>query len=209
MNIFERLKDASHSFVTIPAREPASYCRALAQRRHSGNVEDRPEPRILLDQRTNGVFEVGLAIEVDGHLQIWLKVVMHGLAISDEKELAQVRDAVTAMMSMDDALASVIGDIDVLSGRSAEQEALSTKMSATTDAIADNVKAYSTSVLETSASIEEMVLSIKETSSNIEALATSTEQSAMASQQASAIIAASLIYHAAMRDEKLPRKPHR
>ena len=40
---------------------------ALAQRRHAGARKDRPQPRILPDQRGNGVVKVGLAVEVDGH----------------------------------------------------------------------------------------------------------------------------------------------
>ena len=47
---------------------------ALPQRRHARELEDRLQPRVLLDQRVDGVFEVGLAVEVDGH---WY--VMRGL----------------------------------------------------------------------------------------------------------------------------------
>ena len=40
---------------------------ALPQRRHACQLEDRLEPFILLDQRADGVVEVGLGVEVDGH----------------------------------------------------------------------------------------------------------------------------------------------
>ncbi|GFE59998.1 methyl-accepting chemotaxis protein [Geobacter sp. AOG2] len=114
-----------------------------------------------------------------------LKLVMHGLAISDEKELFQVRDAVAAMESMDGAFASVIGDIDELSGRSAEQESLSTKMSTTTDGIADNINQYSSFVIETSSSIEQMVRAIREIADNIRGLSASTEETVFSINQIS------------------------
>lgn len=60
-------------------------------------------------------------------------------------------------------------------------------MSATTDTIAENIKDYSSSVLETSASIEEIALSIKETTNNIEALAVSTEQTSSSINQINAV----------------------
>jgi len=114
-----------------------------------------------------------------------LKVVMHGLSISDEKELLQVRDAVAAMESMDGAFASVIGDIDELSGRSAEQESLSTKMSTTTDGIADNISQYSNFVIEASSSIEQMVRAIREIADNIRGLSASTEETVSSINQIS------------------------
>ncbi len=40
---------------------------ALPQRRHAREFEDRLEPLVLLDQRVDGVFEVGLGVEMDGH----------------------------------------------------------------------------------------------------------------------------------------------
>ena len=40
---------------------------ALPQRRHARQLEDRLQPHVLLDQRVDGVFEIGLAVEVDGH----------------------------------------------------------------------------------------------------------------------------------------------
>ncbi len=114
-----------------------------------------------------------------------LKVVLHGLTISDEKELVQVRDAVAAMVSMDGAFASLIGDIDELSGRSAEQESLSTKMSATTDGIADNISQYSSFVIEASSSIEQMVRAIREIADNIRGLSASTEETVSSINQIS------------------------
>ena len=114
-----------------------------------------------------------------------LKVVIHGLTISDEKELVQVRDAVAAMVSMDGAFASLIGDIDELSGRSAEQESLSTRMSATTDGIADNIGQYSSFVIEASSSIEQMVRAIREIADNIRWLSASTEETVSSINQIS------------------------
>jgi methyl-accepting chemotaxis protein len=114
-----------------------------------------------------------------------LKVVIHGQTISDEKELVQVRDAVAAMVSMDGAFASLIGDIDELSGRSAEQESLSTRMSATTDGIADNIGQYSSFVIEASSSIEQMVRAIREIADNIRGLSASTEETVSSINQIS------------------------
>jgi methyl-accepting chemotaxis protein len=114
-----------------------------------------------------------------------VKVVMLGLTIGDEKELVQVREAVAAMVSMDGAFASLIGDIDELSGRSAEQESLSTRMSATTDGIADNIGQYSSFVIEASSSIEQMVRAIREIASNIRGLSGSTEETVSSINQIS------------------------
>jgi methyl-accepting chemotaxis protein len=58
-------------------------------------------------------------------------------------------------------------------------------MSATTDAIAENINQYSSFVLETSSSIEEMTRAIKETADNIRGLSTSTEQTVSAITQIS------------------------
>jgi methyl-accepting chemotaxis protein len=114
-----------------------------------------------------------------------LKVVIHGLNISDEKELVQVRDAVAAIVSMDGAFASLIGDIDELSGRSAEQESLSTRMSATADGIADDISQYSSFVIEASSSIEQMVRAIREIADNIRGLSASTEETVSSINQIS------------------------
>jgi methyl-accepting chemotaxis protein len=119
------------------------------------------------------------------HAEKNLKVVIHGLSISDEKELVQVRDAVTAMETMNSAFALVIGEIDELSGRSAEQAELSAKMSATTDTIANNINQYSGFVIETSGSIEQMASAIRETANNIRGLSASTEQTVSSINQIS------------------------
>ena len=74
----------------------------------------------------------------------------------DNQEVAQVNDAVRAMENMNEAFSTVIAEIDELSGRTEERASISAEMSATTDAIADNINQYSTFVLETSSSIEEM-----------------------------------------------------
>ena len=114
-----------------------------------------------------------------------LKVIIHNLISGDDKEVAQVRDAVNAMESMNKAFATVIAEIDELSGRTEERASISAEMSATTDAIAENINQYSSFVLETSSSIEEMTRAIKETADNIRGLSTSTEQTVSAITQIS------------------------
>jgi methyl-accepting chemotaxis protein len=59
-------------------------------------------------------------------------------------------------------------------------------MSATTDAIAENINQYSSFVIETSSSIEQMARAIRETADNIRALSSSTEQTVSAINQISA-----------------------
>jgi methyl-accepting chemotaxis protein len=59
-------------------------------------------------------------------------------------------------------------------------------MSATTDAIAENINQYSSFVLETSTSIEEMARAARDTADNIRGLAVYTEQTASAIHQISA-----------------------
>jgi methyl-accepting chemotaxis protein len=114
-----------------------------------------------------------------------LKDVIHGLSISDEKELVQVREAAAAMVSMDGAFASLIGDIDELSERSAEQESLSTRMSANINGTADNISQYSSFVIEVSSSIEQMVCAIREIADNIRWLSASTEETVSSVNQIS------------------------
>lgn len=115
-----------------------------------------------------------------------LKVIIHNLISGDDKEVAQVQDAVIAMESMNRAFATVISEIDELSGRTEERASISAEMSSTTDAIAENINQYSSFVLETSSSIEEMTRAIKETADNIRGLSTSTEQTVSAITQISA-----------------------
>jgi methyl-accepting chemotaxis protein len=115
-----------------------------------------------------------------------LKLIIHNMLTGDDKEVAQVRDAVIAMESMKKAFATLIAEIDDLSGRTEERASISAEMSATTDAIAENINQYSSFVLETSSSIEEMARSAKETAENIRGLSISTEQTASAILQISA-----------------------
>lgn len=105
-----------------------------------------------------------------------LKLSMHNWSTGDEKEASQVRDAVTAMERLNDAFSMVIAEIGELSGRTEDRASISTQMSATTDAIAENINQYSNFVIETSSSIEQMACATRETAENIRALATSTEQ---------------------------------
>ncbi len=105
-----------------------------------------------------------------------LKLTIHTWSTGDEKETARVRDAVAAMERLNSGFSQVIVEIDELSGRTEERASISTQMSATTDAIAENINQYSNFVLETSSSIEEMARATRETAENIRALSTSTEQ---------------------------------
>ncbi len=114
-----------------------------------------------------------------------LKVIIHSLMTGDEKEIAQVRDAVVAMESMNSSFSLVIVELDELSGRAEERAAISGEMSATTDAIAENINQYSTFVIETSSSIEQMARAISETAANIRGLSASTEQTVSSINQIS------------------------
>jgi methyl-accepting chemotaxis protein len=105
-----------------------------------------------------------------------LKLTMHNWSTGDEKETARVRDAVSAMELLHTAFSKVILEIDELSGRTEERASISTQMSATTDAIAENINQYSNFVIETSSSIEEMARATRETAENIHALSISTEE---------------------------------
>lgn len=109
-------------------------------------------------------------------VQDTLKLTMHNWSTGDEKEAVRVRDAVAAMGRLNSAFTQVISGIDELSGRTEERASISTQMSTTTDAIAENINQYSTFVIETSSSIEEMARATRETAGNIRALSTSTEQ---------------------------------
>ena len=115
-----------------------------------------------------------------------LKLIIHNLITGDNQEVDQVRDAVVAMENMKDAFSTVIDEIDELSGRTEERASISAEMSATTDAIAENINQYSSFVLETSSSIEEMARATRETAGNIRGLSISTEQTASAIHQISA-----------------------
>lgn len=115
-----------------------------------------------------------------------LKQIIHNMITGDNQEVAQVKDAVIAMENMKDAFSKVIHEIDELSGRTEERASISAEMSATTDAIAENINQYSSFVLETSSSIEEMARAARETADNIRGLAISTEQTASAIHQISA-----------------------
>lgn len=114
-----------------------------------------------------------------------LKRIIHNMITGDNQEVAQVRDAVSAMENMKDAFSTVIAEIDELSGRTEERASISAEMSATTDAIAENINQYSSFVLETSSSIEEMARAARETADNIRGLSISTEQTASAIHQIS------------------------
>jgi methyl-accepting chemotaxis protein len=105
-----------------------------------------------------------------------LKLAMHNWSTGDEKEMVRVSDAVAAMELLNSAFSQVITEIEELSGRTEDRASISTEMSATTDAIAENINQYSNFVLETSSSIEEMARATRETAVNIKALSISTEE---------------------------------
>lgn len=105
-----------------------------------------------------------------------LELTVQSWSTGDVKETAQVRDAVAAMERLNGAFSNVITEIDELSGRTEERAAISTEMSASTDAIAENINQYSNFVIETSGSIEEMARTTRETARNIRDLSESTEQ---------------------------------
>jgi len=109
-----------------------------------------------------------------------LKLIIHSMITGDNQEVAQVRDAVVAMENMKNAFSTLINEIDELSSRTEDRASISAEMSATSDAIAENINRYSSFVLETSNSIEEMARAARETAGNIRGLASSTEQTASA-----------------------------
>lgn len=105
-----------------------------------------------------------------------LKLIINSMMSGDEKEVAQVRNAAAAMENMNKAFSSVIAEMDELCVRTEERASISAQMSATNDAIAENISQYSTFVIEASSSIEEMTHAIRETADNIGGLSVSTEQ---------------------------------
>jgi methyl-accepting chemotaxis protein len=115
-----------------------------------------------------------------------LKLIIHNMITGDDKEVAQVGDAVRVMEGMKQAFSTVIAEIDELSSRTEERASISAEMSAATDAIAENISQYSSFVLETSSSIEKVTRAARETANNIRGLSISAEQTASAIQQISA-----------------------
>lgn len=105
-----------------------------------------------------------------------LESTVQSWSTGDVKETARVRDAVAAMERLNGAFSNVITEIDELSGRTEERAAISTEMSASTDAIAENINQYSNFVVEASGSIDEMARATRETARNIRDLSKSTEQ---------------------------------
>src|SRR6516164_7793090 len=51
-------------------REPDKAGLAPPERRHASALKDRLQPRVLLDQPMDSVFEIGLGVEVDGHCDL-------------------------------------------------------------------------------------------------------------------------------------------
>lgn len=97
--------------------------------------------------------------------------------VSDnERQASKEKETLKAVNEMNAFFQEILDEIEDIAARTGERASISGQMSAATDAIAQNIKEYSSSVMETSVSIEEMALSIEETSSNIDALTSSTEQ---------------------------------
>jgi methyl-accepting chemotaxis protein len=94
----------------------------------------------------------------------------------NEKQTLKGKETIKAVGEMNAFFHDLLKGIEDIAARTGERASISTEMSATTDATAQNIRDYSSLVLETSVSIEEMALSIKETASNIDALTASTEQ---------------------------------
>lgn len=103
-------------------------------------------------------------------------VAMKSRSTGDEKEASSVRDAVNSIELLTSSYSQVLAEIEALSERTDERASISTQMSATTDAIAENISRYSNSVFETSSAIEQMARATDETAENIRALSASTEQ---------------------------------
>lgn len=91
-------------------------------------------------------------------------------------DLGKIHEAVRVMDTLNSAYSVIIAELESLSARAGERASISTQMSATTDAIAENINHYSGFVLETSSSIEQMACNIRQTAENIKALSDSTEQ---------------------------------
>ncbi|MDD2899465.1 MAG: methyl-accepting chemotaxis protein, partial [Desulfuromonadaceae bacterium] len=115
-------------------------------------------------------------VEQISTVQEKLKSTMLCWSTGDEKEAEQVRGAVVAMERLNSGFSQIIVGLDELSGRTEERASISSQMSTTTDAIAENINQYSAFVLETSGSIEKMAHASRETAENIRALSISTEQ---------------------------------
>jgi methyl-accepting chemotaxis protein len=108
-----------------------------------------------------------------------LKEIIHSLLTGDEKEVAEVRDAVAVMENMNSVFSMVVTELEEISNRTEERASISAQMSATTDTIAENINQYSNFVIQTSSSIEEMTHAIRETADNIRGLSASTEQTVL------------------------------
>lgn len=112
-----------------------------------------------------------------------------GMVSDNEQQVAEVRRSLSAVEAMNAAFAGILAEVEEIATRTDKRASISSEMSATTDAIAENMKQYGETVMETSASIEEMVASLKETSGNVEGLAASTEQTSSSIGQITAAIA--------------------
>lgn len=111
------------------------------------------------------------------------------MVVGNETQVDKVREVTLAVEKMNGSFGKVLKEVEDLTRRTEEKASISAEMSATTDAIADNIKQYSSAVLEISASIEEMALSLRETTSNVEGLAASAEQTTSSVTEISSSIA--------------------
>lgn len=106
----------------------------------------------------------------------------------NEKQVKEVRRTQDAAQGMQRSFQKMLTETEDLTTRSEDRAHIAAEMSATTDAIAENIAEYSSVVIETAASIAEMAMSIRETSGNIEGLAKSTEQTSSSITQISTAI---------------------
>jgi methyl-accepting chemotaxis protein len=94
----------------------------------------------------------------------------------NEQQAVKGEESQRAMGEVNDFFNKLLKEISETSARANERASISTEMSATTDTIAGNIREYSQSVIDTSASMAEMSMSIRATADNIKALAESSEQ---------------------------------
>lgn len=105
------------------------------------------------------------------------------MTIANNEQVEKSRAALQAVMGVKESFRQMQSDISQVAGRSDMQVSLSAQMSSTIDTIAEYMREYTDSVVETSASIEEVVATVRETGNNIEDLAASTEQTASSIQE--------------------------
>ncbi|MBJ6723586.1 methyl-accepting chemotaxis protein [Geomesophilobacter sediminis] len=120
--------------------------------------------------------EVSTLIEHLAPLHAQLAARFVEIARGSETQSSKARQTLHTVAEVNHFFAVVLSEIDDLSRRTEARTALSKQMTDTTDIIAENIREYSASVLETSSSIQEMAMGVKQNATIIQSLATSTEQ---------------------------------